>query len=106
MNGAEIIREARLRAGLTQSALAVRAGTTQSAVSRWERGRADPGIDTLRRIVEACGLRLEIDFGPDPAPVASFEQNLALGPAERLDQLVRTVRFIEAGRRAMLQAHG
>ena len=106
MNGGELIREARRRAGLTQSELAGRAGTTQSAVSRWERGRAEPGLDTLRRLAEVCGLRLEIDFGPDPAPVASFEQNLSLDPAERLDQLVRTVRFIDAGRRAMRRAHG
>ena len=102
MNAGDLIREARLRARLTQLELAARSGTTQSAISRWERGRSEPGVDTLRRLVEACGQRLEIDLGSaDVAPVAGFEENLRLDPTGRLDQLVRTVRFIEAGRRAM-----
>ncbi|KAA0099672.1 helix-turn-helix domain-containing protein [Mycolicibacterium sp. P1-18] len=36
--GAQLIREARLRAGLTQAVLAQRAGIAQPAIARWEAG--------------------------------------------------------------------
>jgi hypothetical protein len=35
------------------------------------------------------------------ADLAQIERNLALSPSERLDQLVRTVAFIHAGRAAL-----
>ena len=38
MVSGELLREARLRAGLTQAELAERAGTARSQVSRYERG--------------------------------------------------------------------
>jgi predicted transcriptional regulator len=43
-----LIREARAEAGLTQSELAERAGTTQAAVARLERPGANPRLDTLQ----------------------------------------------------------
>ena len=43
-----LIREARRRARLTQSELAMRAGTTQSAVARWEAGRSLPSLEKLQ----------------------------------------------------------
>ncbi len=116
---AELIRQARERAGLTQQQLAGLAGTTQSAVSRWERDGSAPSLETLERIVRVCGLDLKIELGSLEEHAASqeghaasqeqFDQlgaNLALTPTERLEQLRRTVRFIEAGRRAMEQAVG
>ncbi len=36
--------------GLTQAELAARLGVTDKAVSKWENGRAKPGLDTLRRL--------------------------------------------------------
>ena len=48
---------ARVRAGLTQSQLAKRMGTTQSAVARIEGGRRLPSIKTLLRYAEATGSR-------------------------------------------------
>lgn len=101
MRSSKLLRDARLRAGLTQGQLARRAGTTQSAISRWERGGSTPGFETLARLVDACGLRLRVDLesvGDEWIP--QIEQNLSLTSTERLDQLVRTVRFVEAGREA------
>lgn len=102
-----IIREARLRAGLTQQQLAKRIETTQSAVARWERGRVEPSLETLRKIVAQCGLDLNIALRVrDPDESTLIDANLRLTPEERLDQLVRTVSFIEAGRRALDSAGG
>lgn len=62
----------RRRRGLTQAALARRAGTSQPVVSAYEHGRRDPTFGTLRRLVEAGGERLVIGAhltsdGPPPA---------------------------------------
>jgi transcriptional regulator with XRE-family HTH domain len=102
MSSADLIREARLRARLTQAALAARVGTTQSAIARWEAGGAEPSLATLSRVIRACGLELRIGLDDaDPGEVSLIERNLALSPAGRLDQLVRTVAFLRAGRTAL-----
>jgi transcriptional regulator with XRE-family HTH domain len=61
MTSADLLREARLRAGLTQSELAAAVGSTQSAIARWEGGRVQPSLETLRELIRAC--RLELTFG-------------------------------------------
>jgi len=72
MNGAAIgkaVTQARLRAGLTQVALADALGTTQSAISRLEGGRALPSIPMLERIARATGQPISIVIDPvDPLP--------------------------------------
>lgn len=105
MDASTAIQKTRLRAGLTQAELAKRAGTTQSAISRLERGRVRPSLETLERLAKACGVALELRLRPSEAPFAEFESNLSLTPAGRLDQLVRTVQFVLEGRRAMTR-HG
>ncbi len=60
---------ARLRqeAGLTQTEVAKRAGTTASAISRYENAEYDRyELRTLQRIVRACGGRLDITLEPGP----------------------------------------
>jgi transcriptional regulator with XRE-family HTH domain len=57
----DLLREARLRAGLTQAELARTAGLSQSAIARWESGRVQPSLETLRDLIRAC--RLELTFG-------------------------------------------
>lgn len=107
MPSADLIREARLRARLTQAELAERLGTTQSAIARWETGGAEPSFETLARVTRACGLELRVGLDDaDPSEVSLIERNLALSPAERLDQLVRTVRFVYAGRAALKRRRG
>ncbi len=55
---ADQIRSARLRAGLTQTQLAGRMGTTQSAIARLESGVESPKIRTLKKLAEVTGSRL------------------------------------------------
>lgn len=59
---AELIREAREQHGMTQHDLAVRIGSTQSIVARWETGEHDFHIRTLARIAEALGYELIVHF--------------------------------------------
>jgi transcriptional regulator with XRE-family HTH domain len=96
-----LIREARRLAGLTQGELARRLGTAQSAVSNWERGRDTPRVDTLARILEACGFEADMTFRrQDDVDRAQIRQNLAMTPAERLDS-VRNVSKLRAKARAV-----
>jgi predicted nucleotidyltransferase/DNA-binding XRE family transcriptional regulator len=53
----DLIRQARLEAGLTQAELAERAGTSQPAVARYERGSVEPNMATFERLLAACGRR-------------------------------------------------
>ena len=58
----EAMVRARTAANLTQSELAARIGTTQSAIARLEGGRLSPSVRTLRRYAEATGMRLTFGF--------------------------------------------
>jgi transcriptional regulator with XRE-family HTH domain len=53
-----LIREARLRANLTQAQLAERAGRERSHIARWEREEVEPGFATLQELLRACGYQL------------------------------------------------
>ena len=71
---------------MTQRRLALRAGTTQAAISRIERGIVSPTFATLRELMLAmgeepvlCARRLPTDW--DPAHMTS---TLARTPEERL----------------------
>lgn len=55
-----LLREARVKAGLTQAELAERANITQSVVSAYETGRRQPSLATLERLVRATGGQLEV----------------------------------------------
>lgn len=94
MRGGSVIRAARHRAGITQKELGRRLGTTQSVVARWESGRVSPTVETLSRVVRACGLNLVISLGSaDDHDVGLALESQKLTPAQRLDQLTATVRF-------------
>jgi predicted transcriptional regulator len=56
---AELLR-ARLRAGLSQTELATRMGTSQSAVARLESGDTLPSTKTLLRYAQATGSKVRI----------------------------------------------
>lgn len=58
---ARLLRRARELSGLTQSQLSHRVGVAQSVISAYESGRRQPGLATLRRLVEASGQALAVD---------------------------------------------
>jgi transcriptional regulator with XRE-family HTH domain len=85
----ELIASARITAGLSQTALAAAIGTAQSVISRWERGVETPRVETLVRILRACGFepdlvlrptngsrpRLEAVPMPELPPAADYEEH-------------------------------
>jgi len=102
VTAATLIREARQAAGLSQVALAERLSTTQSAISRWERGHDEPRLGTLRSILGACDRRLVLSSETHPlADVdrAQIRQQLALSPEERLASVSNVSTFVMNARR-------
>lgn len=54
--------EARIKRNLTQAGLAERLGTTQSAISRLEKGNISPTVSFLQKLADALDSRLDIRF--------------------------------------------
>lgn len=80
-NAAALLREARARHGVSQRRLALRAGTSQDAISRIERGVESPTLERLTHLLMVLGERLELDT----VPLAEAEGDLAsLTVRERL----------------------
>lgn len=57
---AEAIIAKRIEKGLTQTQLAKKMGTKQSAISRLESGESNPSIHFLEKVAKALGLRLVV----------------------------------------------
>jgi transcriptional regulator with XRE-family HTH domain len=58
------LREARAQHGISQRRLALRAGTSQDAISRIERGVESPTLERLANLLLVLGERLELDITP------------------------------------------
>ncbi len=103
LDPAQLVREARARAGLTQRELAARAGTSQSVVARVEVGQTRPGSETLRRLLEAAGFELRAELVPMPVVETHMLEDvariLALTPDQRLREVGNVSRFELAARR-------
>ncbi len=82
----QVIRERRLANGLTQERLARRAGSTQAAISRLERGELSPTFETFARLTEVMGEQAEIVVrrGEDFHDLARLESLRSRPPEERL----------------------
>lgn len=81
-----VIREAREQQGLSQRRLALRAGTSQDAISRIERGAEAPTLERLAQLLLALGHRPVLSVEPLDGPVSEGELALAdaMSPSERL----------------------
>ena len=80
-----MLREGRRRAKLTQRELARKSGVPQETIARIERGRADPRVNTLDRLLATCDLGLEVmprlGIGVDRTQIRDF---LEMTPEARL----------------------
>src|SRR5688572_18024481 len=115
---ARLLAEARQRAGLSQRELAARAGTSQPAIARLERGDADPRLGTLERVVAAAGFEIRAELTPrvagDPVVEAYkrdvdrtlLRANLDQSVDARLRRLDAASASIEELRRATRTARG
>jgi transcriptional regulator with XRE-family HTH domain len=106
MDVGDLIRETRTRHRLDQRALARRARTSQRHVSKIERGEVSPSVDTVARLLEVMGERLELGAAPGLRGNQSIDDLRAdyeeLTSGERIAQLAAlsyTLTSIAAGRR-------
>ena len=89
MSAADLIREARLRAGLTQYQLAERSGRERSVIARWEQGAVSPSFDNLLEVIEACGFDLPLVLVPrESFEEERLEKNRLLTPERRAQRLL------------------
>jgi transcriptional regulator with XRE-family HTH domain len=91
MRAAEIIREARLKAGLTQAELASRLGRERAQVARWETGVQEPSFANLAAAVEACGYELEVavvEPAASPELDAELQASVQQAPQQRVHALL------------------
>jgi hypothetical protein len=94
LTAAQIIREARLKAGLTQSQLAERLGRERAQVARWEIGGQEPSFENVLAVVEACGFALQVEIGErvdDPALDAELSESVLQAPQQRVQALIDRV---------------
>jgi transcriptional regulator with XRE-family HTH domain len=106
--GADLIREARKRAGLTQRELAERAGSTQSSVARWESARSEPSFANVVRLLRLCGfvldVRLELYDDGLRDDWAQAQAALRRTPDELIESDRRLHAFFRDGQRSMAAA--
>jgi transcriptional regulator with XRE-family HTH domain len=89
VRSADLIREARLRAGLTQTELASRSGRDRAVIARWEQAVVAPSIETLLEIVRACGFDLSLELLPqDDSGRDRLQKNARLSPERRVQRML------------------
>jgi transcriptional regulator with XRE-family HTH domain len=94
---AALLQLARLKAGLTQRELAERATVPSTMISAYERGKRQPTLDTLLRLLRAAGFELRMHLEPyDRHDDVLAEMEAARSHRERR----RRDREVEAWRRA------
>jgi transcriptional regulator with XRE-family HTH domain len=97
-----LIAQARASAGITQTGLARAIGTAQSVVSRWERGGDSPRVETLVRVLRACGYEpdLLLRSREDGIDREQIRAALAMTPKQRLASSANVSRMLAKARRA------
>ena len=103
-SAAEILLQARTRAGLSQRALARRAGTAQSVIARIEQGRTSPTWETLQRLLAALGLEVNAQLEPRVVVgshmLAEVPGILRMTPEQRMEEVKNVSEFLHGARRA------
>lgn len=89
IKSAGILREARLRADLSQVELAERSGKDRVQISRYEAGTVAPNLDTLIDLVRACGFDIPLELVPrGPVVEDGLRALQQLSPERRLDRML------------------
>jgi len=89
VKSAMVLREARMRAGLSQIALAERSDKDRVQIGRYEAGTVAPSLDTLGDLVRACGFDLSLELVPvDEASVSALAELQQISPERRVDRLL------------------
>lgn len=80
---------------MTQKAVADRAGTSQGTIARYERGEVSPSVETLQRLVRACGLelRFSIDEPLDSHDLGMIDYAQRMSPEDRLRSVANVSRL-------------
>lgn len=92
IKSAALLREARLRAGYTQVALAQRSGRDRAQIARWEAGAVAPSLDTLIDLVRACGFEIPLELAPlEPLADDRLTGLQQLSPERRLERMLERV---------------
>jgi transcriptional regulator with XRE-family HTH domain len=90
VKSATLLREARLRAGLSQAELADRAGKPRPHITRYEAGTVAPSLDALLELVRACGFDVSLDLvALDDSADQGLVELQQLSPERRLDRMLR-----------------
>ena len=100
---ATLLRQARTRAGLSQRALARRAGTAQSVIARIEKGQTSPTWETLERLLDAAGVDMSAQLEPRVVVGSHMLDDvpriLALTPEQNLEEVKNLSEFLHQARR-------
>jgi transcriptional regulator with XRE-family HTH domain len=103
-----LIRDARVRSGLSQRAVARRAGTTQAAISRIERGLQEPSFERFEAIMQGMGWRPAVELEALAAhreePRRLLEEARYGDPSRRVASAANALRFGHDLRRAVERA--
>lgn len=95
----ERLRAARLRAGLTQEQVALELGLSKAAVSRWEVGGTQPGVEALAMLRGLFGVSLDELICGDAKDAAAHS---ALSAKEL--QLIQRYRKLPSKKRELVLA--
>jgi transcriptional regulator with XRE-family HTH domain len=90
VTGGQLIREARLKASLTQAELAQRLGRERAQIARWETGGQEPSFENVRAVVEACGFALKVEIA-EPAEDERLDAELRAGLLQAPQQRVQSL---------------
>ncbi len=117
MNVGKSIRNARLKVGLSQEELSVRAGINRTYLSQLENSRSSPTLEVLERIAQALDVgaaaliaetptarepepHYEIDLGGDIYPglqefLDDERTRLLMNPSPEEIEVLRSIRFLD-----------
>jgi transcriptional regulator with XRE-family HTH domain len=105
VKAAEWVNGARRSAGLSQRELAARSGVPQPTIARIEAGTQVPRVDTLEKLLNACGWELDMVLtrgqGEDRSLIRHW---LSLTPAERAEGTAAYARALADMRAAARRA--